>query len=98
MTKMRNRIITIIAGSSVSVIGLGALLCLLWAVAEGPLRNPDEALKDFYDAGDRAEDQLMDPLILTGRSVVPLVLKELPNKDMRPRRYAIGFLGNSERN
>jgi hypothetical protein len=67
---------------------------LWWAVAEGPLRNPGEALEDFYEAKDRAEDQLMDPLILTGRSVVPLVLKELPNKDMRLRRYAIGFLGN----
>jgi|SRR5262245_13313908 len=83
--------IRIIAGSAVTVVGL---LGLWWAVAEGPLRNPDEALKDFYEARDRAEDQLMDPLILTGRRVVPLVLKELPNKDMRLRRYAIGFLGN----
>src|SRR5262245_48763067 len=84
----------IIVGSAVSAVGLVALLGLLWAVAEGPLRNPVEALKDFYEAKDRAEDQLMDPLILTGSSVVPLVLKELPNKDMRLRRYAIGFLGN----
>jgi hypothetical protein len=84
----------IIAGSAVSAVGLVALLGLWWAVAEGPLRNPGEALEDFYEAKDRAEDQLMDPLILTGRSVVQLVLKELPNKDMRLRRYAIGFLGN----
>lgn len=88
---MRNRII---AGSVVSVVGLVALLGLWWAVAEGPLRNPNEALKDFNEAKGRAEDQLMDPLILTGRGVVPLVLKELPNKDMRLRSYAIGFIGN----
>lgn len=84
----------IIAGSAVSAVGLVALLGLWRPVAEGPLRNPGEALEDFYEAKDRVEDQLMDPLILTGRSVVPLVLKELPNKDMRLRRYAIGFLGN----
>jgi hypothetical protein len=84
----------LIAGSAVSAVGLVALLGLWWAVAEGPLRNPGEALEDFYEAKDRAEDQLMDPLILTGGSVVPPVLKELPNKDMRLRRYAIGFLGN----
>jgi hypothetical protein len=84
----------LIAVGAVSAVGLVALLGLWWAVAEGPLRNPGEALEDFYEAKDRAEDQLMDPLILTGSSVVPLVLKELPNKDMRRRRYAIGFLGN----
>jgi len=35
-----------------------------------------------------------DPLILNGRRVVPLVIAELPNKNMRLRRDAIGFLGN----
>jgi hypothetical protein len=89
--KIRSRII---AGSVVSVVGLVGLLGLWWAVAEGPLRNPSDALEDFYEGKDRAEDQLMDPLILTGRGVVPLLLNELPNKDMRNRRYAIGFLGN----
>jgi hypothetical protein len=88
---MRNRII---AGSVFSAVGLVALLGLWWAVSEGPLRNPDEALEDFYEARDRAEDQLIDPLILTGRRVVPLVLKGIPDKGMRLRRYAIGFLGN----
>jgi hypothetical protein len=71
----------IIAGSAVSAVGLVALLGLWWAVADGPLRNSGEALEDFYEAKDREEDQLMDPLILTGRSVVPLVLKELPNNN-----------------
>ncbi len=80
-------------------VTLGALalvvgLALWWAVAEGPLRDPEDALADFYEAKDRAEDQLMDPLILNGRRVVPLVVAEIPNKEMRLRRYAIGFLGN----
>ncbi|HEY3039305.1 MAG TPA: hypothetical protein VGJ66_11240 [Pyrinomonadaceae bacterium] len=36
----------------------------------------------------------MDPLILAGDKVVPLVLKQVKDKNMRRRRYAIGFLGN----
>jgi len=74
----------------VIVAGLG----ISWAVVEGPLRDPDDTLSDFYEARERAEDQLMDPLILNGRRVVPLVISAVPNKDMRLRRYAIGFLGN----
>lgn len=54
---------------------------------------PEEALKRFYES-DGPEDTLMDPLILAGDSVVPLVLKEVKNKSMPRRRYAIGFLGN----
>lgn len=67
---------------------------LWWAVAKGPLRSPEDALRDFYEARDRAEDQLMDPLIRNGRRVVPLVIAELPNMDVRRRGYAIMFLGN----
>lgn len=36
----------------------------------------------------------MDPLILAGRCVVPLILERLPDQAMPKRRYAIGFLGN----
>ncbi len=68
-------------------------LCIWWAIAKGPLRDPEKALHDFYAADGRAEDQLMDPLILNGRRVVPLVIAALPNRDMHLRRYAIGFLG-----
>lgn len=82
-----------VAGSTIT-FAVAALVGLWWAVAEGPLRNPHDALSDFYEAKDRAEDQLIDPLILAGRDVVPLVIEELPNKEMRLRRYAIGFLGN----
>ena len=69
-------------------------ICIRWAIAEGPLRDPAEALQDFYEATDRAEDQLIDPLVLNGQRVVPLVLRDLPDKEMPLRRYAIGFLGN----
>jgi hypothetical protein len=72
------------------VVGVG----FWWAAAEGPLRSPESALRDFYEVRDRGEDQLMDPLILNGGRVLPLVVSALPNKSMRLRRYAIGFLGN----
>jgi len=78
------------------LVGIVLALGLSWAVAEGPLRNPDDALRDFYEARERAEDQLMDPLILNGRRVAPLVIAEVPNKEMKLRRYAIGFLGNGQ--
>lgn len=73
-----------------------ALFSIWWMFNTGPYRDPEDALKDFYAAKDqdRVEDQLTDPLILVGESVVPLILKELPNKEMRYRRYAISFLGN----
>lgn len=78
------------------LVGIVLALVLCWAVAEGPLRSPDHALRDFYEARERAEDQLMDPLILNGRRVVPVVIAEVPNKEMKLRRYAIGFLGNGQ--
>lgn len=79
-----------IAATVTIVLGLG----LWWALVEGPLRDPEDAMRDFYEARERAEDQLIDPLILAGSRVVPHVLADLPNKDMSLRRYAIGFLGN----
>jgi nitrogen fixation-related uncharacterized protein len=82
--------------TKVAIPLLGLALGLWWAVAEGPLRDPKEALQDFYEAEERAEDQLMDPLILNGRRVVPLAIAEVPNKEMKHRRYAIGFLGNGQ--
>ena len=83
MAKLLPAVVTI-------VLGLG----FWWAVAEGPLRDPKDTMQDFYEARGRAEDQLIDPLILNGRRVVPHILADLPSEDMPFRRYAIGFLGN----
>jgi hypothetical protein len=55
--------------------------------------SPEEALSNFY-SNDGPEDTLMDPLILAGDKVVPLVLEKIKDKTMPRRRYAIGFLGN----
>ena len=56
--------------------------------------TPEGALKQFYSQNDVAEDMIMDPLILAGEKVVPLVIQDIKNKNMPRRRYAIGFLGN----
>ena len=41
------------------LIALVVALGLCWAAAEGPLRDPEDALHDFYEAHQRAEDQLI---------------------------------------
>jgi hypothetical protein len=76
------------------LIGMGCLAGCQKATLTGSNQDsPEDALKRFYD-NDGPEDTLMDPLILAGDRVVPFVLKEIKNKEMRRRRYAIGFLGN----
>jgi hypothetical protein len=79
---------------SLAILGLAAPVAF-WFRAEGPLRDPHDALHEFfYPEGTVAEDMLMDPLILCGSRVVPLVLDAVKDKEMIHRRYAIGFLGN----
>ncbi|MDR2212852.1 MAG: hypothetical protein LBE21_04425 [Pseudomonadales bacterium] len=76
------------------LIIVASSISLWWCFAKGPFRDPQDALADFYATRDRAEDQLMDPLILNRNRVIPLVLSEVRKKDMPLRRYAISFLGN----
>jgi hypothetical protein len=66
----------------------------LWVFMVGPMRDPQSALRDFYEGEDRVEEQLCDPLILVGPRVVPLVLADLPKQGTPRRLYAIRFLGN----
>ena len=80
--------------SLASVMAASIATALLWAVVQGPLRDPQAALDDFYAGRDRAEDQLIDPLVLNGRRVVPLVMSAVTDRNMPNRRYAIGFLGS----
>jgi hypothetical protein len=70
------------------VIAFLVLLCMACGA-----RSPETALEEFYFYKG-AEDQLMDPLILAGRKVVPLVIEKIKDRNMPRRRYAIGFLGN----
>lgn len=72
-------------------------LSLFWARTEGPLRAPVDALADFYKANGRAEDQIIDPLVLAGSDVVPVVIEAIADGDMPRRRYAITFVGIARR-
>ena len=54
--------------------------------------EPAEVLERFY-AYEGAEDQLLDPLVLGGTEVVPLVNSSVENRDMARRLYALTFLG-----
>lgn len=75
-----------------------AILCILsafWAGAARPWQTPEEILDRFYSSAS-PEELLMDPLILGGKKVVPLVLVKVKLPDMPFRRYAIEFLGNGE--
>ncbi len=81
----------VLSWAMIPALGWG-LLVLAWRREH----SPERALAAFYRGPDEdaAEDMLMDPLILAGSRVVPLVLREVERSDMPLRRYAIGFLGN----
>jgi hypothetical protein len=83
---------TAIASASVVVLLVVAAWLAMSLYSHVP-RSPELALKAFYER-EVAEDQIMDPLILAGPSVVPYVEKELANEDMPNRRYAVAALGN----
>jgi hypothetical protein len=72
----------------VAVVGTGAFL-LSHSVPE----SPEQAFELFL-ARDVAEDQIMDPLLLGGDGVIPLLVEAIPDRDMERRRYAIGALAN----
>lgn len=54
---------------------------------------PEEVLQRFYTEQDLAEDELKDVLILAGAKMVPLLEREIGNKAIKRRAYAIGALG-----
>jgi hypothetical protein len=82
---MKKTIITITALFVAAVVGVA-----IW------LSHPtvDSVMKDFHSAEDRAEDMLMDPLILNADLVKDRVIQDIKDPKMVKRRYAIGFLGN----
>ncbi len=72
-------------------------LISVWFIRVKPWLSAEQILARFYSQQSVvgiAEDMLMDPLILGGSKVVPLIIQEIQNKDMPLRRYAISFLGN----
>lgn len=85
MDGMKQRLVI----AAATVILTSAAVWLLW-----PRPTVGGVMSDFYreDAG-RAEDMLMDPLILHADLVKHRVIEEVASPAMPKRRYAIGFLG-----
>lgn len=81
-----------------TVLAISALLLGLCVWAAISLRSnipetPELALQAFYER-EVAEDQIMDPLILAGPAIIPLLERDLAKPEMQNKRYAIGALGN----
>ena len=82
---MKKTIITI------TILLVAAVICItMWF----PQPTIDSVMKDFHSADGRAEDMLMDPLILNADLAKDRVIQAIKNPKMDKRRYAIGFLGN----
>jgi hypothetical protein len=64
-----------------------------WLLARSPYPTPEAALGAFYNDEPRPECMQAAPLQHEGSKVVSLVIRDLSNKEMPNRRYAIGFLG-----
>ncbi|MBI5025153.1 MAG: HEAT repeat domain-containing protein [Nitrospirae bacterium] len=73
------------------IVAISLPLLLIW-IFYIP-HSPEDALQQFYTY-ESMEDELKDPLIIAGPKVVPLLIKEIQNKDMPHRLYAIRALGD----
>jgi hypothetical protein len=80
-------------GLAISVVLLALVTWFGVALYSNIPQSPVLGLESFYER-EVAEDQIMDPLILVGPEVIPLLEKEVINPGMTNRRYAIGALGN----
>lgn len=56
-------------------------------------QSPEEVLEEFYHYH-APDSEGLDPLILAGERVVPLIIEKIQDKNMPRRRLAIDFLGN----
>ena len=75
-------------------LALAIMAVMSYRFSGGP--TAEQVMADFYAANGRAEDMLMDPLILHADLVAPIVIESIRDKQMDKRRYAIGFLGNEK--
>jgi hypothetical protein len=74
-----------------AALSLGTLI--YWFLSRSPYPTAEAALEAFYGGDPRPECMQAQPLRQHGSKVVPLIIRDLPNKAMPRRRYAIGFLG-----
>jgi uncharacterized lipoprotein NlpE involved in copper resistance len=72
------------------------LSCLILFVVLGcSTRSPEQILEEFYNYNE-PDSESLDPLILAGEKVVPLIIEKIRDRSMQRRRLAIDFLGNGE--
>jgi hypothetical protein len=78
----------------IAIIATSFLLAILGVMAAFHRPTVLSVMTDFHGAEGRAEDMLMDPLILHADLVKDRVIQDIKNSEMDKRRYAIAFLGN----
>lgn len=79
-----------------ALISFALLVSSYWLLQRSPYPTADAALEAFYGGEPRPECMQAQPLRRHGADVVPLIIRDLPNKAMPRRRYAIGFLGEGK--
>jgi hypothetical protein len=79
--------------AATAILSLVALISIYWLGVRRLYPTDEAALAEFYAGESRPECLITQPLEQQGSSVVPLIIRDLPNKTMSRRRYAIGFLG-----
>lgn len=84
------RRLALVIGSALAIV-LAAVGVVVWSRVP---RSAEDAMRRFYDTSDKAEAELMDPLILAGPKVVPVLSHEVQSKNMPGRRYAVLALGH----
>lgn len=88
---MKKYRIPVIVLAFIAIGAIATYLSLLRSIPE----SPADAFEQF-SSSEVAEDQIMDPLILVGEGVIPLLVEAVPKRDMPRRRYAISALANLE--
>ena len=73
-----------------------SLLLLIFTIIIYPiiLYNCPKRAFDAFKNRDCAEDQIIHPLIVCGKKIVPLLIDEINDKNMNKRGYAILALGH----
>ena len=83
-------------GTKTKVLIIFSLLVLTLFAVHNNRPSIEDVMADFHAAEGRAEDMLMDPLILNADLVKMRVIQDVKNPEMDKRRYAIAFLGNEK--
>lgn len=85
-----------VVAALIAVLILLAFVGSYWLLLRSPYPTAEAALEAFYTEKSYKECMVANPLRAHGKDVVPLVIRDLPNRTMPGRRYAISFLGEGK--